>query len=81
MHEPLIDGVIRKIWIDRIGPYRDHLLRLDTQSRRNRFGGAVSDEFIENYIELSVGLDAVSKNRKELFIAQPAILILENQHI
>src|SRR5204862_2241782 len=27
--------------------------------RRNRFGGAVADEFIENYIELSRGLDTV----------------------
>ena len=60
MHEPLIDGgVIRKLWIDRSGPYRDHLLRLDRESRRNRFGGGVSDEFIINYIELSLGLDAV----------------------
>ena len=59
MHEPLIDGVIRKLWIDRAGPYRDHLLRLDAKSRRNRFGGAVSDEFIANYAELSRGLDAV----------------------
>src|SRR6476660_7826481 len=59
MHEPLIDGVIRKLWIDRAGPYRDHLLRLDRESRRNRFGGAVADEFIENYAELSRGLDAV----------------------
>jgi len=59
MHEPLIDGVIRKLWIDRAGPYRDHLLRLDPQSRRNRFGGAVPDEFIANYAELSRGLDAV----------------------
>jgi len=59
MPEPLIDGVIRKIWIDRAGPYRDHLLRLDKESRRNRFGGAVSDEFIENYAELSRGLDSV----------------------
>ena len=59
MHEPLIDGVIRKMWIDRAGPYRDHLLRLDKESRRNRFGGAVSDEFIANYAELSRGLDAV----------------------
>lgn len=59
MHEPLTDGVIRKMWIDRAGPYRDHLLRLDRDSRRNRFGGAVSDEFILNYIELSLGLDAV----------------------
>jgi len=59
MHEPLTDGVIRKMWIDRAGPYRDHLLRLDADSRRNRFGGAVSDEFILNYIELSLGLDVV----------------------
>jgi GNAT superfamily N-acetyltransferase len=59
MHEPLTDGVIRKLWIDRAGPYRDHLLRLDAESRRNRFGGAVSDAFIINYIELSLGLDAV----------------------
>jgi GNAT superfamily N-acetyltransferase len=59
MQEPLTDGVIRKIWIERTGPYRDHLLRLDAESRRNRFGGAVSDTFIENYTALSVGLDAV----------------------
>jgi len=59
MHETSIDGVIRKIWIDRPGPYRDHLLRLDKESRRNRFGGAVADEFIENYAELSRGLDCV----------------------
>ncbi|MFZ0115582.1 MAG: GNAT family N-acetyltransferase, partial [Xanthobacteraceae bacterium] len=29
------------------------------ESRRNRFGGAVSDEFIENFVELTLGLDAV----------------------
>ncbi len=60
MSDPLIDGgAIRKLWIDRSGPYRDHLLRLDKESRRNRFGGGVSDAFIENYIALSLGLDAV----------------------
>ena len=59
MHEPLIDGVIRKFWIDRAAPYRDHLLRLDKESRRNRFGGAVSNQFIANYTELSRGLDTV----------------------
>ena len=59
MQDASSDGVIRKLWIDRAGPYRDHLLRLDVESRRNRFGGAVSDEFIHNYIELSLGLDAV----------------------
>jgi len=39
MSDPLIDGVIRKLWIDRAGPYRDHLLRLDADSRRNRSNG------------------------------------------
>jgi len=61
MHDPLIDGgMIRKLWISEIEPYRDHLLRLDGESRRNRFGGGVSDEFIRSYVELSVGLDAVT---------------------
>jgi GNAT superfamily N-acetyltransferase len=59
MQDASTDGAIRKLWIDRAGPYRDHLLRLDVESRRNRFGGAVSDEFIHNYIELSLALDAV----------------------
>ena len=44
MHDPLIDGgVIRKLWISETDLYRDHLLRLDGESRRNRFGGAVAD--------------------------------------
>jgi GNAT superfamily N-acetyltransferase len=59
MYEPLTDGVIRKLWIDRPDAYRDHLLRLDRDSRRNRFGGGVSDEFIHNYIDLSRGFDTV----------------------
>ncbi len=35
------------------------LLRLDGESRRNRFGGGVSDDFIRGYVDLSIGLDAV----------------------
>src|SRR6266508_2127792 len=50
MHEPLIDGgTIRKLWIGEAELYREHLLRLDAESRRNRFGGAVSDELIRKY--------------------------------
>jgi len=61
MHDPLIDGgVIRKLWISEADLYRDHLLRLDGESRRNRFGGGVSDEFIRSYVNLSTGLDAVT---------------------
>ena len=54
MHNVLVDGgTIRKLWIGESAKYRDHLLRLDPESRRNRFGGAVSDEFIENFVELT----------------------------
>ena len=60
MHDPLIEGgVIRKLWINEADPYRDHLLRLDAESRRNRFGGAVADDFIRNYVDVSICLDAV----------------------
>src|SRR5262249_20035529 len=52
-------GVVRKLWIGETAKYRDHLLRLDAQSRRNRFSGGVSDEFIRNYVDLTPGLDAV----------------------
>src|ERR1700751_1446369 len=52
-------GVVRKLWIGETAKYRDHLLRLDSQSRRNRFSGGVSDQFIRNYVEFAPGLDAV----------------------
>lgn len=60
MQDPLIDGsVIRKLWMHETEIYRDHLLRLDPESRRNRFGGAIADEFITNYVEISSKLDSV----------------------
>ncbi|MEW6453973.1 MAG: GNAT family N-acetyltransferase [Pseudomonadota bacterium] len=60
MHEILVDGgLIRKLWIGEAGIYRNHLLRLDSDSRHNRFGGAVSDEFIENYVTTTFGLNSV----------------------
>jgi GNAT superfamily N-acetyltransferase len=50
MHEPLPDGgVIRKLWARETDAYRDHLLRLDAESRHRRFSGAVSDEFIARH--------------------------------
>jgi len=39
-------AVIRKLWIGESHALRDHLLRLDADSRRNRFGSAVSDSFV-----------------------------------
>src|SRR5262249_37972746 len=60
MREPLPrGGLIRKLWIGESERYRDHLLRLDDLSRRNRFAGAVSDEFVRNYADLSFGIDAL----------------------
>jgi GNAT superfamily N-acetyltransferase len=60
MNEHLIDGgTVRKLWIGETDLYREHLLRLDAESRRNRFGGAISDEFIHAYSEPSGLGDAV----------------------
>jgi len=52
-------GVIRKLWIGETAKYREHILRLDPESRRNRFAGGVSDDFIRRYVDLTLGLDAV----------------------
>ena len=50
MNELLPDGgLIRKLWIGETDVYRDHLLRLDRESRHRRFSGAVSDEFVARH--------------------------------
>jgi len=50
MNEPLPDGgTIRKLWIGETDSYRDHLLRLDNESRHRRFSGAVADEVIARH--------------------------------
>lgn len=47
MHDPLpLGGCVRKLWPAEADAYRDHLLRLDPESRMRRFSGAVSDETI-----------------------------------
>lgn len=47
MHEPLPEGgTVRKLWIGETNAYRDHLLRLDPESRHRRFSGAVADDVI-----------------------------------
>lgn len=47
MQEPLPEGgAVRKLWTGEADAYRDHLLRLDPESRYRRFSGAVSDDFI-----------------------------------
>jgi GNAT superfamily N-acetyltransferase len=60
MTEPLpLGGLIRKVWLGEADQYRDHLLRLDAASRRNRFAGVVADDFVRNYAKLSLGIDSV----------------------
>jgi len=50
MYEPLPDGgFIRKLWGGEADAYRDHLLRLDRDSRYRRFSGTVSDEFVARH--------------------------------
>jgi GNAT superfamily N-acetyltransferase len=81
MDEPLIyGGSIRKLWVAEAEFYRAHLLRLDKESRRNRFGGAVSDDFIRRYCEPSAlggaiiygfFLDDVLRGAAELRLLEP----------
>ena len=50
MHEQTVPtGTIRKLWPTETAKFRDHLLRLDRQSRRMRFAHGVSDRFVEDY--------------------------------
>lgn len=42
-------GTIRKLWSGEEDLLRDHLLRLDSESRRRRFGSPVNRFFIEQY--------------------------------
>ncbi len=49
MNEERAPGIIRKLWAGEVQIFRDHLLRLDGETRRSRFGSAVSAEFIEHY--------------------------------
>lgn len=54
-----LTGTIRRLWPPELGLYRDHLLRLDADSRRMRFGGAVDDAFIIDYAADAGRLDSL----------------------
>jgi RimJ/RimL family protein N-acetyltransferase len=43
------EGIVRRLWPTETDKFRDHLMRLDRESRRLRFAYAVSDAFIEEY--------------------------------
>lgn len=60
MHQVFIEGgVIRKLWDVEINAYRDHLLRLDPDSRRDRFSGSIADEAIRSFAATACGPDVV----------------------
>ena len=42
-------GAIRKLWPTETDKFREHLLRLDKDSRRLRFAHSVSDSFVDDY--------------------------------
>lgn len=42
---------IRKLWPIDGGAFRRHLLRLDPQTRHDRFGTAVNDSFLDSYAD------------------------------
>ena len=60
MHQVFIEeGVIRKLWSAEMHAYREHLLRLDSESRRNRFCGAIADDTIRTYAATARGGDVI----------------------
>jgi GNAT superfamily N-acetyltransferase len=44
-------GLVRRIWPDEKEAYRALLKRLDPQTRRDRFCGAVSDAYVDEHVE------------------------------
>ena len=46
-----LPGTIRQLRPSDLPRFRDHLLRLDSESRRDRFNGAIDDNFLTNYAE------------------------------
>jgi GNAT superfamily N-acetyltransferase len=60
MDEVFIEGgLIRKLWGVETNAYRDHLVRLDAESRHNRFCAAISDEMIGTYAATAHGGDVI----------------------
>ena len=52
-------GNVRKLWVTELSLFRDHLFRLDPDSRRMRFGMAVDDAFIEDYARRVVDMKSL----------------------
>ncbi len=52
-------GEIRRLTAAEQHLFRDHLLRLDTETRRSRFAMHATDAFLRTYVETSFTLDTV----------------------
>ena len=50
----------RKLWASDATALKTHLLRLDSESRRMRFGTPVTDYFIEHYAQNALGSHSIS---------------------
>ena len=59
MTDQFSGGTLRKLWAADLAAFRDHLIRLDPQTRRNRFGMAAGDDFVARYAETGFTLDTV----------------------
>ncbi len=46
---------VRRLWPADMPLFRDHLLRLDSRSRHERFGGGMSDDFLVRYAQNCFG--------------------------
>lgn len=58
-HTMIHGGVVRRLWPADMSAFRAHLLRLDTQSRFDRFAMSVNDDFLIRYAERCFGIDDV----------------------
>ncbi len=59
-HTMIHGGVIRRLWPADLSAFRDHLMRLDEQSRFDRFAMAVNDDFLIRYAERCFGVHDVT---------------------
>ena len=53
-------GYIRRLWSADLPLFREHLIRLDKDSRHARFGMAVSDEFLKDYAEHCFAINGIT---------------------
>lgn len=58
--KPNAQITFRKLWASDASALQAHLLRLDPESRRMRFGTPVTDYFIEHYAQNALGSHSIS---------------------